>query len=133
MCGLIPSYQPQAKFVHHHHFLAIQHSFKPEILRGSRQDASHVHLGCQWQASLYSQKSEYFSSFEQRKQRTNYSPRSKPERSPSQRIQLDSVLTINIQGIGSHLRKGDSFKRLEDDGADQLVFRYGLLLTQLSE
>ena len=59
--------------------------------------------------------------------------RSKPERSLNQRIRLDSVPTINIQGIGSRLRKGGSLKWLQDDGADQLVFRYGLLLTQLSQ
>lgn len=44
--------------------------------------------------------------------------RSKLARSPSQRIQLDSVPTTNTRGIGSRLRKGGSVKRLQGDRAD---------------
>ncbi len=59
--------------------------------------------------------------------------RSKLERSPNQHIRLDSVPTTNTQDIESRLRKGDSHRGSYGDIADQLVIRYGLLLTQLSE
>ena len=59
--------------------------------------------------------------------------RSKLARSPNQHIQLDSVPTTNTQGIESRLRKGGLDRRSYGDIADQLVIRYGLLLTQLSE
>lgn len=59
--------------------------------------------------------------------------RSKLAMSPNQRIRLDSVPMTNTQGIESLLRKGDSDRGLQVDIADQLVIRYGLLLTQLSE